>query len=182
MVRGVEGPERGQLFPTSPLPVDQTRPEPLPVFGRAAVPHHSALRDQTDELPVVVLPRPAPVLRVSWQRPSRASVRQLVDGWGLSALGLLVAFCGWGTWAVAGRGTLVAPIIGFLIVVVTGGGVFLTCRLVGGLVFRPIFKRDRRTARLAHSVTGLFLAAAGLAYLAHTSWIVQGLTWLRGIG
>src|SRR5262245_60143876 len=111
-------------------------PDDIPVFGRAAVPVPSVPQpDSTDELPVV----PAAYLgrwtvttrsQISWRRPSRASLRSLSDGWGFSATGLLVLFCGWGIWAAAGRGTVAAPLVGFGIVVAVSVGVFALSRLI----------------------------------------------------
>ena len=39
----------------------------------------------------------------------------------------------------------------------------------------------RRTARGAHAAAGVFLAVAGLAYLKQTPWVIDLLTWFRGL-
>ena len=96
-------------------------------------------------------------------------------------MGLLVAFCGWGTWAADGRGTNVDPFLSFAIVVLVGVGVLIICRLIGRIAFAAIFRRPRRSARLAHGLTGLYLSICGFGYLAKTSWILAGLAWLRGV-
>jgi hypothetical protein len=161
------------------VPLEPTREErAVPMYGRAPVPQkpQAALYERTAEQPIV--PRRYGQVRVSWHRPSRASLRQLSDGWGFTALGLLITFCGWGTWAAAG-GHL--PLLGLLIVLAVAMGVFVICRLLGRLLFAVVFKRERRTARVSHAFTGLFLAIAGFTYLAHTSWITQGFGWLHGI-
>src|SRR5262245_23929887 len=89
--------------PSPPLP-ETKPPEPTPMYGRAQVPSRP-LRQPTTEMPMV---EPARVARVSWERRGSAARRSLSDGWGLTATGLLVAFCGWGLWAAAGRGAIAA--------------------------------------------------------------------------
>jgi eukaryotic-like serine/threonine-protein kinase len=166
------------ITPVGPKEAQMSEP---PAVGRAPAPPPKAWHESTDELPVIAVPPLARMPRVSWQRPSHPGLRILADGWGLSALGLLFAFCGWGTWAAAGRGTLAAPVVGFMIVLVVAGLIFLACRLVGRVLFQPLFGRPRRTARVAHGLVGLFLTIVGTGYLTRTSWIMQGLGWLRGI-
>lgn len=155
------------------------RPEDVPVYGRAAVPvparTERALRGSTAELPVVRVRPPA----VSWYRPSRASLRSLSDGWGFTATGLLIAFCGWGVWAAAGRGAIAAPLVGFGIVCAVAAGVFALCRVLGRVILVGLLHRTRPHARFAHLLTGLFLTAAGIAYLGQTSWIRDGWAWIQ---
>lgn len=162
------------------------RPDDVPVYGRAAVPVPSVPQlDSTDELPVVPAARgdrrsTAPAQPpVSWRRPSRASLRSLADGWGFSATGLLVLFCGWGIWAAAGRGTIAAPLVSFGIVVAVAVGVFVLSRLIGRIVLARLLRRPRLHARYAHFLTGLFLAAAGVAYFSRTTWIADSIDWVR---
>jgi hypothetical protein len=61
------------------------------------------------------------------------------------------------------------------------GGVFALSRLVGRLVLVQRMGRVRRTARGAHAVAGVFLSLAGLAYLKQTPWVVEFLTWFKGL-
>src|SRR5687767_14282296 len=81
------------------------------MYGRAPVPSPPVIREPTAEMPPYEPEQPhARVGRpVSWQRSSRPRLRSLADGWGLTATGLVVGFCGWGFWAAAGRGTISAP-------------------------------------------------------------------------
>jgi hypothetical protein len=171
--------------PTPPLPPRTTSGAPM--YGRASVPVPPVpLREPTAEMPTV-LPRSrlggpsrgrqAPP--VSWQRSSRASLRSLADGWGFTATGLLAVFCGWGVWAAAGRGTIAAPLVGLVLVLLVGAGVFVVCRLLGFLLLGRMMGRVRLHARWAHFLTGLFLAVAGVSYLANTSWIVAGVGWIQ---
>jgi hypothetical protein len=121
---------------------------------------------------------PKPVPRVSWERHGSASRRSLSDGWGLTATGLLIAFCGWGVWAAAGRGSIASPLIGLGFMLVVAGGVFALSRLLGFVVLTRMMNRRRLHARWSHLVTGLFLAAGGFSYLANTTWVTGADTWL----
>jgi hypothetical protein len=116
---------------------------------------------------------------VSWRRPSRAPLRSLADGWGFSATGLLVLFCGWGVWAASGRGTIAAPVVSFVLVVAVAVGVFTLSRLIGRFVLAGLLGRARPHARYAHLLTGLFLTAAGVAYFSRATWIFDGIDWVR---
>jgi hypothetical protein len=131
-------------------------------------------------LPAVQVRASATPVQVSWHRPSRAHLRRLADGWGFSAAGLMIAFIGWGVWAAAGRGRLASPLAAFALVLAVGAGLFAVSRLSGRVVWEGLMGRQRRTARLAHAMTGLFFAVTGFAYLGQTSWVVSALTWLRG--
>ncbi|MFC7480789.1 hypothetical protein ACFQX7_13190 [Luedemannella flava] len=71
------------------------------------------------------------------------------------------------------------PVIDLGIVTVVAIGVFVVCRLFGRVVWEGTFGRQRRSARVAHALTGLFLTAAGIGFLAHTVWIADAITWVR---
>src|SRR5690606_30089523 len=72
-------------------------PAPPPMYGRAKVPTTPRVPDP-EEADALVVERPVVVVRpskpISWQRASRASLRSLTDGWGLSFTGFLIAFSG----------------------------------------------------------------------------------------
>jgi hypothetical protein len=166
-------------------PWDPTPPQPRPpTYARASapVPTPPPLREPTTEMPPI-LPVSPPAGRssrpVSWQRVSRPSLRSLSDGWGFTATGLLVAFCGWGFWAAAGRGTINAPYFGLLFMLVVGLGVFALTRFLGLIVLERMLGRPRVHARWSHLLTGLFLTVAGISYIANTSWLVDGIDWIR---
>lgn len=155
---------------------------PPPIYGRAPVPTPAPAREPTAEYPQVELPTrtaPPPVPAVSWHRPSRASLRRLADGWGFSATGLLVAFCGWGVWAAAQRGTGTPSLIGFAFTLTVAVGVFTLARLFGYLVVEQVMGRVRLHARWSHLIAGLFLAVAGVGYFVNTSWLVTVSDWIR---
>ncbi|WP_213453365.1 hypothetical protein [Rhizomonospora bruguierae] len=119
-------------------------------------------------------PRPEPV-------PYRFDRRQLRRGGGWTWAGGLWAFICWGIWAVSVRGAdLVVPTIAFALVLSVAAGVFVLSRLVGRVVLERTLGRRRRSAWVAHLLTGLFLVGAGLAYLRQTQWVVEVWTWLRG--
>ena len=165
-----------------------TRPEePGGPFaaGRASVPKtaRDPLRISTDELPLVRPTRPEPQILVSWHRPSRERLRNMSDGWGLSATGLLLAFMGWGVWAAAGRAYLSTPLLWFGIVCGVGLGVFVVCRLLGRIVVGQLLRRPRQHARWAHAITGLYLTVCGFYYFgqADWEWIQDGIDWVQSL-
>jgi hypothetical protein len=55
-------------------------------------------------------------------------------------------------------------------------------RLVGRLILVQRMGRTRRSAKGAHAITGVFLVAAGIAYLQQTQWVVDLYNWVRGAG
>lgn len=127
------------------------------------------------------------VVGPAWTDQPRASLRyqarQLKKGGEWSAAGALFAFVCWGTWAIAERGgSLLTPVVALVLVMLVAAGVFLLCRLLGRVVVERWLGRIRRSAWPSHLVTGVFLGAAGVQYLRQTGWIVDGLTWLRGLG
>jgi hypothetical protein len=112
--------------------------------------------------------------------PTRPSLRQLTFGWPMSVTGFFVAFVGWGVWAASVRGQRGWQVVDFLIVLVVAAGLFAVCRLLGRHIMESVLRRQRRSARLAHAITGLFLCAAGISFLSQTSWVIDGINWLRG--
>jgi hypothetical protein len=104
----------------------------------------------------------------------------MFDGWGFTATGLLIAFCGWGAWAAgAARSDLVPAGLGLLAVLVVGAMLFGLLRLASRLVFGWVLHRGRPHARWAHFLTGAYLTAAGVVYLAHARWLLAGVAWLQ---
>lgn len=115
--------------------------------------------------------------------PLRDQIRRLKRGREWSNLGALFAFICWGVWAISERGTgLAMPLLAFALVLLVAVGVFALSRLLGRVVLERTLHRTRRSAWPSHLLAGLFLAAAGVEYLRRTEWIVDGITWLRGLG
>jgi len=122
---------------------------------------------------------------VSWERTKNDTRRRLSDGWGFSAAGLLIAFCGWGLWAAAGRGTGKSPMPALILMLAVAVLVFVVARFVGYVVIQRMLGRVRRHARWTHLTTGIFLTVSGITYFLSTSWLIhsgdwvrEGLTWL----
>jgi hypothetical protein len=151
-----------------------------PMYGRASVPVPSQpLREPTAELPMLHAPASSrPVPKVSWHRPGNAARRSLSDGWGFTATGLLIAFCGWGVWAAAGRGTVRAPLVGLGVVLVVAAMVFALSRVLGFIVLGQLMHRSRPHARWSHLFAGLFMTLAGISYLVNTKWMVDFGSWI----
>ena len=127
------------MYPASdPWPTEPTEPIGAtdPIYGRASVPvPASPLREPTAEMPAVRVPEP-PVQAppVSWQKVKKSSRRNLSDGWGFTAAGLIAVFCGLGLWAAAGRGSGTSPWPGLLLVLVSATATFVFARFLGYLV------------------------------------------------
>jgi eukaryotic-like serine/threonine-protein kinase len=152
--------------------------EPNPLYGRASVPV-PPLREPTTEMPPIM--RRVEAIRrgpdVSWQKVKKTSRRQLADGWGFTAAGLIMIFVGWGVWAAAGRGAGPSPWPGLLLALAAAGAIFVLARFLGFLVLERMWGRSRRHARWSHLLAGLFLAMAGIGYLINTKFMVD--TWLK---
>ncbi|WP_426507600.1 protein kinase domain-containing protein [Dactylosporangium sp. McL0621] len=139
-----------------------------------------------------VVPRPAPEptgmmdiepeeQRPRYSPPRGERARQLKLGWEYTGTGAIIAFICWGLWALDSEGSLNGPFIAFLVVLGVAVGVFALSRLLGRLVLEQRLGRPRRSARGAHAITGLFLAAAGIAYLREVSGAVSLYHWVKDL-
>ncbi|GAA2390966.1 serine/threonine protein kinase [Dactylosporangium salmoneum] len=140
-----------------------------------------------------VIPRPAPEptgmmpvepdeSRLARYTPPRGErARQLKIGWEYTGTGAVIAFICWGLWALDSEGSLTGPFIAFLVVLAVAVGVFALTRLLGRLLLEQRLGRPRRSARGAHALTGLFLAAAGIAYLREVSYFVSVYQWVKDL-
>jgi eukaryotic-like serine/threonine-protein kinase len=147
---------------------------PSQIRGRAAVPPPKRV-DPTES---VMRPGDgAP----DWQPRPKEDPRILKRGWELSGIGAFFAFICWGIWAASTRGKLATPLFAFFLVLVVAAGVFAVSRLVGRIVLVQRMGRTRRSAKGAHAITGVFLAAAGIAYLEQTQWVIDFFNWVRGV-
>jgi hypothetical protein len=144
------------------------------IRGRAAVPAPKRV-DPTES---VVRPGDS---SPGWQPRPKEDPRILKRGWELSGIGAFFAFICWGIWAASTKGRLATPLFAFFLVLVVAAGVFAVSRLVGRIVLVQRMGRTRRSAKGAHAITGLFLAAAGFAYLEQTQWVVEFFNWARGV-
>ncbi|PWU59794.1 hypothetical protein DLE60_14605 [Micromonospora globispora] len=114
------------------------------------------------------------------RRPMSWHLAQLRRGGEWSAAGGLFAFVCWGIWAISGRGNLAAPLLTFVLSLLTAVGLFALARLLGRLIWERQLGRVRRTARGAHLVTALFLVGVGVAYLRQTEWVMTAWNWVTG--
>jgi hypothetical protein len=114
--------------------------------------------------------------------PLRYRVRQLRRGGEWTTIGALFAFVGWGIWAISLRGgNMTVPVLSFVLVLLVGAGVFALSRLLGRVLFERTLGRGRRSAWPSHLLTGVYLAAAGVAYLGNTAWAIDAWTWLKAV-
>jgi hypothetical protein len=116
-----------------------------------------------------------------WRTGPREDPQALKRGSEYTVVGAFFAFICWGIWAAAAKGRLAGPLFAFALVLAVAAGVFMIARLVGRIVLVRRMGRVRHTARGAHALTGLFLVAAGVAYLRQTPWIVELITWIRDL-
>ncbi|MGI5245169.1 protein kinase domain-containing protein [Dactylosporangium sp. CA-139066] len=140
-----------------------------------------------------VIPRPAPdptgMMPVEPDEDRRPRyvpapgerARQLKIGWRYTGVGAMIAFICWGLWALDSQGSLTGPFIAFLVVLVVAVGVFALARLLGRLILEQRLGRPRRGATGAHALTGLFLTAAGVAYLREVGWVVTFTHWVKDL-
>jgi hypothetical protein len=169
--------EEPAFTPTAPLPGARRRRMPMDTreLGRRVL-SGRAEREHPET------PR-APMPHVSWQRSGLASRRKLFDGWGFSAAGLLILFCGWGVWAAASPTNSDIPrVFNLLFVIAVGGIVFAALRFLSRVVIDGIQHRQRPHARWAHFLTGVFLATVGISYFLHNAFLTDAITWIREIG
>jgi hypothetical protein len=119
---------------------------------------------------------------VASRPPVSYRMRQLRRGGEWTWVGGLFAFICWGIWTVSVRGgSFVVPAVAFALVLLIAVGVFTLSRLLGRLILERGLGRVRRSAWGSHLVTGLFLGAAGVAYLGQTEWVVDAWNWVRGL-
>jgi hypothetical protein len=107
--------------------------------------------------------------------------RQLRIGAGYTITGAIFAFVCWGLWAISSGGDLRSPIAIFVLSLLVAAGLYVLSRIVGHVVWEKQLHRVRRSARGAHLVTGLFLAAVGIAYLRQTDWVMSLVRWIGGL-
>jgi hypothetical protein len=149
--------------------------------GRAAVRPAARPSRSEEDLPSTQPWETPPGVRAP-REPMGAHVRQLRRGGEWTSIGVLFAFVCWGIWAISSRnGDLSGPVLAFILVLIVSGGVFALARLVGRVVLERSLGRVRRSAWGAHLVTGLFLAASGIAYLGQTPWVVDAWTWVKSL-
>lgn len=169
------GGSGGSGKPRRTGPAGGTNGDAGPVLrGRARVPVPRRAMTLDEDALNLVPAEPEP----PWQPPRRTDLAVLKRGRRTSAAGGLMAFVCWGIWALSSGGKMLSPMIAFVIVPCVAAGVFALSRLLGRIVLEQRLGRIRRSARGAHAVTGLFLAAVGIAYLQQTPWIVDFESWV----
>lgn len=144
--------------------------------GRATVPSRAPAQPPTG--PIMAPERPAPSL---WRLPNRSELRTLKEGWEYTGFGAFIAFICWAIWAASNGRNLGTLFLAFVTVLAVAAGVFVLARLLGRLILEHQLGRVRRSATGAHLLTGMFLIAAGIAYLGNTTWIASFVTWLRDL-
>ncbi|THV31227.1 serine/threonine protein kinase [Glycomyces paridis] len=95
----------------------------------------------------------------------------LAKGFEFSVIGGLFSLIMWLLWAVEqGMETLRGQVFSYLFVIAVAIGLFFLIRLAGGMLWGRWLGAKRKTARLAHLGTGIFLFMVGLSYLEQLEW------------
>jgi hypothetical protein len=119
--------------------------------------------------------------RRPWSGPE-GKFAALSGGGEFSIVGALFAFICWGVWAFANsRASMVAHILYLVLVLVVAVAVFAMARLLGTLVLVRLFRRTRRTARLSHLTTGVFLVITGIGFLSNVGWVMDTTNWIKNL-
>lgn len=95
----------------------------------------------------------------------------LSKGFELSVIGGLFSLIMWLIWAIQqGMDTLRGQVFSYLFVLGVAVGVFFLIRIAGGILWGRWLHTKRKSARLAHLATGIFLFMVGMSYLDQLSW------------
>ncbi|WP_051704276.1 protein kinase [Glycomyces sp. NRRL B-16210] len=108
----------------------------------------------------------------------------LAKGFELSVIGGLFSLIMWLLWAIEhGMETLRGQVFSYLFVIAVAIGLFFLIRIAGGMLWGRWLGAKRRTARLAHLGTGIFLFLVGLSYLEQLkwSWLSLDFSWFEWI-
>jgi hypothetical protein len=86
-------------------------------------------------------------------------------------IGGLFSLIMWLIWAIQqGMETLRSQVFSYLFVLAVAVGVFFLIRVAGGILWGRWLHAKRKSARLAHLATGIFLFMVGMSYLDQLSW------------
>jgi hypothetical protein len=107
----------------------------------------------------------------------------LAKGFEFSVIGGLFSLIMWLLQSIGnGLGNLDSQVFSYLFVLAVAIGLFFLIRVAGGILWGRWLHAKRRTARLAHLGTGIFLFMVGVNYLNSLSWgWSPDLSWLDGI-
>jgi hypothetical protein len=95
----------------------------------------------------------------------------LSKGFELSVIGGLFSLIMWLIWAIQqGMDTLRSQVFSYLFVLAVAVGLFFLIRIAGGILWGRWLHAKRKSARLAHLATGIFLFMVGMSYLDQLSW------------
>lgn len=169
--------------PTSVMHVNQQTSAP-PVsppgaYGRGvARPTRSqpnARHDQPEEPPP---PRQPPTPSRPWFGRD-GKLQALKSGGELSVVGGLFLLLCWAIWVLANAlSDFFWYVVVLLFVYIVAAGVFAIARMVGTLVIVRLLGRTRRTARLSHLASGIFLIVVGIEFLKGVGFLVDAWTWI----
>lgn len=95
----------------------------------------------------------------------------LAKGFELSVIGGLFSLIMWLLLTVSqGLDSLTSQVLSYLVVVGVAIGLFFLVRLAGGMFWGRLLRAKRKSARLAHLASGIFLFMVGLSYIQQFQW------------
>ncbi|MPZ29035.1 MAG: hypothetical protein GEV12_22220 [Micromonosporaceae bacterium] len=104
--------------------------------------------------------------------------RRLRAGAGWTWTGASFLLVCWGIWVVSVRGTdLAGPVIGLVLVLATGGLLFVLARLLGRAILEQAMGRERPSAWPSHLTVSVFLTLTGVTFLQQTWWVQDSGRW-----
>jgi hypothetical protein len=154
-------PTAAEHFRRGVAPVRSAQPRTRPVEA----PHEPTGTGWPDEPD----PRLGPPLSAQLRRGAR-----------LTFWAAAFAFTAWGLWLLSGHGDLFTAVVVYAVVLTVAAGLFALSRLLGRLVLERRLGRVRRSARGAHLVASVFLAAVGVGFLRQTGWVLDAWHWMVG--
>ena len=105
------------------------------------------------------------------QHPLLGPPGSLSKGLELSIIGGLFSLIMWLMWSIqAGFDHIRTQVVSYLLVLAVAVGLFFLIRVMGGMFWGRMLGAKRRTARLTHLLTGVFLFIVGLSYLDQLTW------------
>jgi len=178
----------------SPTKVVQDKP----ITGRVRVPDQGSFNPGRSAGPTSPPERgPLPRLRLAGdpeEHDDRAADKEerppllgppgsLAKGFELSVIGGLFSLIMWLLAAVTSGEGLRSQVFSYLFAVAVAVGLFFLIRVAGGILWGRLLRAKRRTARLAHLGSGIFLFMVGLSYLKQLrwDWISLDFGWLDSI-
>jgi hypothetical protein len=173
--------DRTQELPTEPVKLPQQQRKPGYQPGKAAIPPRRSDPTLTFEpgLPPGKIVTSGQLKRPAMPMRDRLRLMRIGSGWTVAGSTLLLG-C-WMLWAIDSGIQFSGAVLTLAIIAGVALGLFVLCRLVGGIVLERMLSRTRRGAVLSHLTIGLFLTVVAFSLLSQVDWVIAAWNFLRGI-